>query len=195
MPARSHSRRDSNLPLPPRTADPTGLRVRALDARAREWIRIGTAQSPTFRALLARLAASDLILYIEIVDGIIGGSAGRLYFVTATPSVRYLRIEVVPQGNVREMVALVGHELQHAVEIANARHVRDRQALALLYLGMDENALSRSRYDSVAARMTEERVRSEVPATAPDRRHILKIKRRGVIRVGRIDWNHLVAGR
>lgn len=147
---------------PSAPADPVGPRVRALDARAREWIRIGTAQSPTFRALLARLAASDLILYIEIVDSIIGGSAGRLYFVTATSSVRYLRIEVVAQGNVREMVALVGHELQHAVEIANARHVRDRQALALLYLGMDENALSRSRYDSVAARVTEERVRSEV---------------------------------
>jgi hypothetical protein len=143
-------------------ADTMGPRVRALDPRAREWIRIGTAQSPTFRALLARLAASDLILYVEIVDGIIGGSAGRLYFVTATPTVRYLRIEVVAQGNVREMVALVGHELQHAVEIANARRVRDRQALALLYLGMDENALSRARFDSVAARVTEERVRNEV---------------------------------
>ncbi len=149
-------------PAPSAPVDSIGSRVRALDPRAREWIRIGTAQSPTFRALLARLAASDLILYIEIVDGIIGGSAGRLYFVTATPSVRYVRIEVVAHGNVREMVALVGHELQHAVEIANARHVRDRQALALLYLGMDENALSRSRYDSVAARVTEERVRSEV---------------------------------
>ncbi len=149
-------------PAPSAPADPMGPRVRALDARAREWIRVGTTQSRTFRALLARLASSDLILYIEIVDGIIGGSAGRLYFVTATPSVRYLRIELVAQGNVREMVALVGHELQHAVEIANARQVRDRQALALLYLGMDENTLSRFRFDSVAARVTEERVRSEV---------------------------------
>ena len=146
----------------PAPADPMAPRVRALDARAQEWIRVGTTQSPTFRALLARLAASDLILYVEIVDGIIGGSAGRLYFVTATPSVRYVRIELVAHGNVREMVALVGHELQHAVEVANARQVRDRQALALLYLGMDENAMSGSRYDSVAARVTEERVRNEV---------------------------------
>src|SRR5258706_4473371 len=147
---------------PDASADPMGPRVRALDARAREWIRIGTAQSPTFRALLARLGASDLILYIEIVDGIIGGSAGRLYFITATPSVRYVRIEVVAQGNVRDMVPLVGHELQHAVEIANARHVRDRQALALLYLGMSENGLNRTQFDSVAARMAEERVRSDL---------------------------------
>lgn len=149
-------------PAPSAPVDSIGSRVRALDPRTRDWIRIGTTQSPTFRALLARLSASDLIVYIEIVDGIIGGSAGRLYLVTATSSVRYLRIELVAQGNVREMVALVGHELQHAVEIADARQVRDRQALALLYLGMGENPLDRSRYDSVAARVTEERVRSEL---------------------------------
>jgi hypothetical protein len=151
---------DCPAPSPP--IDPIGSHVRALDPRTRDWIRIGTTQSPTFRALLARLAASDLILYIEIVDGIIGGSAGRLYFVTATPSVRYVRIELVAQGNVREMVALVGHELQHAVEVANAPQVRDRQTLALLYLGMSENGLTRPHFDSVAARMTEERVRSEL---------------------------------
>jgi hypothetical protein len=151
-----------DCPAPSARVDPIGSHVRALDPRTREWIHVGTTQSPTFRALLGRLAASDLILYVEIVDGIIGGSAGRLYFVTATPSVRYVRIELVAQGNVREMVALVGHELQHAVEIANAPQVRDRQALALLYLGMGENGLNRSQYDSVAARVTEERVRSEL---------------------------------
>ena len=151
-----------DCPAPSAPIDPIGSHVRALDARTQEWIRIGTTQSPTFRALAARLAASDLILYIEIVDGIIGGSAGRLYFVTATRSVRYVRIELVAQGNVREMVALVGHELQHAVEVANAPQVRDRQALALLYLGMSENGLNRTQFDSVAARVTEERVRSEL---------------------------------
>jgi hypothetical protein len=151
---------DSRAPSVP--VDAIGSHVRALDPRTREWIRVGTTQSPTFRALLARLAATDLILYIQIVDRIIGGSAGRLYFVTATASVRYVRIELVADGNVRDMVALVGHELQHAVEIADAPQVRDRQALALLYLGMGENSLNSSQYDSVAARVTEERVRSEL---------------------------------
>ena len=151
-----------DCPAPSAPVNPIGARVRALDPRTREWIRVGATESPTFRALLARLAASDLILYIEIVDRIIGSSAGHLYFGTATPSVRYVRIEVVAHGNVREMVALVGHELQHAVEIADARQVRDRQSLALLYLGMAENAVNHSQYDSIAARVTEDRVRSEL---------------------------------
>ena len=59
------------------------------------------------------------------------------------------------------MVALVGHELQHAVEIAAARRVRDRQSMALLYLGMGENR-NHSHYDSLAARVAEERVLSEL---------------------------------
>jgi hypothetical protein len=176
--------------------DPIGSRVRALDPRTREWIRIGTAESPTFRALLARLTASDLILYIEIVDRILGGAAGRLYFVTATSSVRYVRIELVAAGNVRDMVALVGHELQHAVEIANAPQVRDAQALALLYLGMGDNALDRSHYDSVAARVAGDRVRSELAgyrAGPPAPAHPgAETQAR---QLERIERNYFVAGR
>jgi len=76
--------------------------------------------------------------------------------------VRYIRIEVVPSGNFHEMVALVGHELQHAVEIAGAPRIRDRQTLAQFYLGMGENALSSGQYDSAEARVTEERVKREL---------------------------------
>lgn len=145
----------------PDPIDPLGFHVRGTDASTREWLRIGAAESPTFRGLLARLVASDLIVYIGVVDRIIGASAGQLYFVIATPSARYVRIEVVADGNEREMVALVGHELQHAVEIASAPRVRDRQSMALLYLGMGENR-NHSHFDSVAARVTQERVRSEL---------------------------------
>jgi hypothetical protein len=142
--------------------DPVGSHVRASDVRARSWIRSGASQSPTFRSLLARLSSSDLIVYVEIVDRIPGGAAGQLYFVTATASARYVRIELVADGSFGEMVALVGHELQHAMEIADAPRVRDRQTLATLYLGMFENALGSSQYDSVAARVAEDRIRREL---------------------------------
>ena len=150
---------DSSAPSGP--ADPIAFHVRAVDPQAQEWIRVGASASKTFRTLLARLASSDLIVYVEIVDRIIGGAAGHLYFVTAKAGVRYVRIEVVADGTVREMVALLGHELQHAVEIAAAPHVRDPQSMARLYLGMTEN-LPSTKYDSAAARVTEERVRREI---------------------------------
>jgi hypothetical protein len=141
--------------------DPLAFHVRATDASTREWLRIGAAESPTFRALLAKLVVSDVIVYIGVVEKIAGGLSGQMLFVAATPGTRYVRVELVANGSEREMVALVGHELQHAVEIASAPHVRDRQSMAMLYLAMGGNP-RRSRFDSLAARVTEERVRGEL---------------------------------
>jgi hypothetical protein len=151
----------------PAPLEPIGFHVRATDPSTREWLRIGAAESATFRSLLARLVVSDVIVYIGTVDRIVGGSAGQLYFVTATPSVRYVRIELASGGNEREMVSLVAHELQHAVEIAAAPRVRDRQSMALLYFGRGGTS-SRSRYDSVDARVTEERVKNELASFRDD---------------------------
>ena len=154
-----------NPPDMPAPVDAHGFRVRAMDGRARDWIAQGIRQSSTFRTLLGRLAASDVIVYVEIVDRIAGGAAAPIYFVTTTATARYLRIELVAGERADEMVALVGHELQHAVEIAEARHVRSSAAVAVLYLAMSENSLNRGHYDSIAARVAEARIRSEVASS------------------------------
>lgn len=140
--------------------DPIAPHLRATDARVRQWIDAGASQSSTFRALLTRLAESDLIVYVGIVDRIAGGNGGQLAFMTATSLARYVRIDLVADGDFGEMVALVGHELQHAVEIANVSCVRDAKSMAMLYLGMGDNRIGH--YDSVAARTAEERIRLEL---------------------------------
>jgi hypothetical protein len=134
--------------------------VRSTDPRVQEWLRIGAAESQTFRSLLNSLADSDLIVHVQLVDRLM--TAGRTYFVTATPTVRYVRVEVGFRGNVNETVALIGHELQHAVEIAQEPRIRDRQGLSLFYKGMPGNSMSTTQYDSVAARVIEDRVRREM---------------------------------
>jgi hypothetical protein len=134
--------------------------VRSTDPRVQEWLRIGAAESQTFRSLLNLLGESDLIVHVQAVDRL--ATAGQTYFVTATGTARYVRIEVMFRGNVNEMVALIGHELQHAVEIAEERRIRDRQTLALFYKGMPGNSMTTNEYDSVAARVIEDRVRREM---------------------------------
>lgn len=134
--------------------------VRSTDSRVQGWLRIGAAESQTFRSLLNTLANSDLIVHVQSVDRLM--TAGQTYFVTATATVRYIRIEVAFHGNVNEIVALIGHELQHAVEIAEEPRIRDRQALSLFYKGMPGNSMSTTEYDSVAARVIEDRVRREM---------------------------------
>jgi hypothetical protein len=157
-----------NTPDSSAVLERAAFHVRSTDPRAQAWIRAGAEGSPTFRDLLNRLSDSDLIVYVEIVDRI-NGAVGHTYMVTSTASVRYVRIEVVPVGNFVEMIALVGHELQHAVEIAGAPRVRDRATLAQFYLAMSENMNSGSRYDSAEARVTEDRVKRELVSYSADR--------------------------
>src|SRR5262249_2421148 len=138
--------------------------VRVLDERLREWIGLGVSGSPTFSSLLDRLAESDLIIYVQLADRIKGGMGGQMSFVVTTPAARYLRIEIVPDGRTLEMVALLGHELAHAVEIADAPCVLDSASMAAFYMRVGEPRADRTRFESAAARVAGERVRAELAA-------------------------------
>jgi hypothetical protein len=85
-----------------------------------------------------------------------------LYFVTAVPTARYLRIEITRIGSRADVIALIAHELQHAAEIAASPGVRDSTSLSTFYLGMFDNRNDQGHYDSAAARVTEDIVRREM---------------------------------
>jgi hypothetical protein len=151
-------------------ADTIDYHVRATDPLLRAWITNGGAESATLKSLVDDLVASDIIVHVVMVDHLSGGVNGQLYFVTTTPTARYLRIEVTRRGGRADMIALLAHELQHAVEVAHSPNVRDAQSLASFYLRVGENMRDTRHYDSVAARVTEEIVRREVLGhhTVPD---------------------------
>lgn len=134
--------------------------VRTTSPRVQDWLRFGAAESQTFRSLLNLLGESDLIVHVQVVDRL--STAGQTYFVTSTASVRYVRIDVLAGGSSNEMVALIGHELQHAVEIAQEPRIRDRHALSAFYRTMAGNSTASTDYDSAAARIMEDRVRREL---------------------------------
>jgi hypothetical protein len=156
--------------LSPPLADPTSLaaarafHVRSLDAQVQRWIAIGASQSRTFTNILDRLAASDVIVYVQVVDSIPAGVTGQLRFVASKETVRYLRIDLASGGTTADMVALLGHELQHAVEIAETPRVKDSQAMATLYLHLGGLHANGGKYDSLAARIVGERIRAELSA-------------------------------
>ena len=145
-----------------RDSDTVEFHVRATDPVLRGWIGNGAAESRTLRDLLSRLTASDVIVHLVLVDRLPNGAEGQLYFVTTTPTARYLRAEIVRRGSRSDTIALVAHELQHAAEIAGAPRVRDARSMATFYLAMPENVRDGSRYDSAEARLTESIVRREI---------------------------------
>ena len=143
--------------------------VRPTSLAGRELIQTGMAQSATFRRLVHRIEASDVIVYVQLEPGLPTGVGGVLEFMAAGGDVRFLRISLGRQFQRPILVALLGHELQHAVEVADAPGVRSATQLEALYRSIG-HPVGRHRYDSVAARFAGQTVRDELTGRAVNAR-------------------------
>jgi len=143
--------------------------VRPTSLAGRELIQTGMAQSATFRRLVHRIEASDVIVYVQLEPGLPTGVGGVLEFMAAGGDVRFLRISLGRQFQRPILVALLGHELQHAVEVAEAPGVRSATQLEALYRSIG-HPVGRHRYDSVAARFAGQTVRDELTGRADNAR-------------------------
>jgi hypothetical protein len=118
------------------------------------------ARSGTVRGLLDRLAASDVIVYVEIT-GTPDVPTARTKLVTATPAARFLRIAINAAQPPSQWPSLLAHELQHAVEIAEHADVRDDAALRRLFAAIGHQH-GLDHYETDAAVAIERLARSEL---------------------------------
>jgi len=107
--------------------------VRPLDASTRTAFFSGMKGSPLFRELVAQLEGSDLIVHVESDCTMRDRVQGKLLFVTAAGGVRYLRVRIGCAVSGIRQVAILGHELRHAVEVADAPWVVDESTMAEEY--------------------------------------------------------------
>ena len=107
--------------------------VRTTCPYAQSLLRDGFQRSPTFARLLVRLERSDLIVYIESQVTLPPGIEGRLVMLSAAHGVRYVLIQIGTGDSLMDAIALLGHELEHANEIADAREVVDMSGFVALY--------------------------------------------------------------
>jgi hypothetical protein len=157
------------LPSPAAAADPPFVPVvfspvRLAPAYQERWFEPGVCRSATFRALVADLAASDVIVYVVPRFQGTRRVAGDLQFVTGSPGSRILRVTINLRAvghNADVAIAMLGHELRHAVEVAQAPHVRSSEAFAEFYR---EHGVETEWgvYDTAAARNSERDVREEL---------------------------------
>jgi hypothetical protein len=131
-----------------------GGHVRTIDARLEAEINEGVARSPFFRQLVTRLDASDVIVYVESECPMSPRLFGRLTFMAAGGGRRYVNVRISCALNDNAQIAALGHELRHAVEIADAPSVVDERSLAEEYrqIGFASHAVPiGSGYESRAA--------------------------------------------
>lgn len=106
------------------------VRLRAADDTAASLLRIGIARSATFRQIAAELERSDVVVYVQARPMRL---PGQLQFVAARGGLRYVRVSVRTPAVDAVLVAWLGHELYHALEIASAPEVVDEASLIQYY--------------------------------------------------------------
>ena len=110
-----------------------GGHVRTMEARLRTEIDEGMARSPLFRHVVSQIDASDVIVYVETECPMRPSLFGRLAFMGTGGGRRYLNVRISCSLSDNERIAALGHELRHAVEIADAPSVVDVMSLATEY--------------------------------------------------------------
>ena len=152
-----------NTPVPYRSLlDEPGRRVRTTDAAVTGLLKEGMRRSATFAHLIATVNATDVIVYIQRVEKLAPGIAGQLMIVPIQGTHRYLRIQVLRTLAPYDTIAVIGHELRHAVEIAAAPDVRDPPGLVRLYRRIGQPGSGGRSFDTIAAQATGRRVRQEL---------------------------------
>jgi hypothetical protein len=124
-------------------------------------LKDGFYRSPTFARLVTRLERSDLIVYVELAPQMPAGVEGRLLMLPTAHGTRYVRIQIGIQGSVTDAIALLGHELKHATELADAPGVTDIEGFVALYERIGQKSGSHQ-YETAAAQDAARQVRTEM---------------------------------
>jgi hypothetical protein len=135
--------------------------IRTMDASIRKLLKKGIRHSPSFAALVTRMQDSDVYVYVEMVERLPNALEGRLMMLPTAHGHRYVRIQIALRGSPEDSIAVLGHELQHAVEVADAVEVTDQAGMARLYERIGSRGGDHV-YDTMAAQEMGRMVRREL---------------------------------
>jgi hypothetical protein len=144
--------------------------VRANDRRMEALIEDAARASSTIHLLISRLDESDTVVYVHQNPDLEGARSGELKFMASSGGWRYVRVELQTRLARRLQIAALGHELRHAVEVAEAPQVVDATSLSHLYERIGYEVARRPRaFESQAAIVAGRQVGRELSGRPPDR--------------------------
>jgi len=148
------------------TDQETVSRVRSSSPSLTALIDRGTEQSITFRSLVDTINASDGIVYVAA--GRCRYSRACLTGVSAAGTYRMLWVTVdTPRADL-DLIASIGHELQHAIEILSNPKVRNTAAMYLFFSRTARRVgTGRGAFETAAAVKVGNAVRAEIQARQP----------------------------
>jgi len=157
-----------------------GSVVRPTTSTLDEAVQQGRRRSQTFRALLDQLERSDLIVYLGVGLCPAPQSVACLSIVGANNANRFVKITFVMQAHgdrtilaafTDHLIEQLGHELQHAMEVADDPTIVDAPTLEMAYQRWGFRADQKtSTYESAQAIHVGRTVLSELQSTKEGRR-------------------------
>ena len=138
-------------------------RVRSTDRRVVNLIEAGVRRSYSFAELVTLLHETDVIIYVEAVHALPPFVNGHTFLVPSYDAQRYLRIQLRQGLHPDETIALLAHELRHALEVATEPTVTTQATFAAFYGRIGRRVPgAHNRFDTAAAQATGRLVRSEL---------------------------------
>jgi hypothetical protein len=153
---------------PPDPASAHGIRstrVRAADSRTAALLVQGLERSETIRTLVNELQRRDVIVYLEMQPTLKKRLAGTMTWLSAGGAYRYVRVSINPELTNELAIATLGHELQHALEVASAPEIVNEKTMAMYYQTHGDGSRAHAGgWDTEAARTAGYVVRRELAA-------------------------------
>ena len=136
------------------------LRIRAASRDARRLIDKAATRSATVAQLIDRLAMTDVIVYVQLTIGPHVDTA-HTSLATATREGRFLRVVINARTSPWDQVQMLGHELQHALEIAGAPEVVDAAGMRALFERIGLPGRKPNQYETLEAQRVQALVRRD----------------------------------
>jgi hypothetical protein len=147
------------------TPNPSPHRVRTMSDGARTLLADAVVRSATIARLVQSLQEHRVFVFVDTrIDPAV--PTGQTVLLTANDAGRYVQIVLNPALTWDRRIELLGHELQHALEIATADDVHDGPSLRRHFasIGRELNPAARTEqsYETDAARDVEVQVRRDL---------------------------------
>jgi hypothetical protein len=137
--------------------------VRPAARNAAQLIETARARSSTVDRLIRDLDATDVIVYVQL-SALPHVKTGCTTLSAVTSRGRFLRILINARLHSWAQVPMLGHELQHALEIGRAVDVTTKAKLRELYQLIGIRGAKEDQYETYEAQRIEALVRSEYMA-------------------------------
>jgi hypothetical protein len=142
---------------------------RPLDPMAAETFQEAVNASPLVRDLVRQLETSNLVVHIVSTRNLPYGIAGTMRFVASRGGYRYVRITLAAEMRPDSRAAVLGHELQHACELA-ASNAHDEDGVRRLFQTTGHRpGPSEDVFETRAAMLVERQVKTDLRAEHGDR--------------------------